>query len=585
MHSSKLHYLIFLFFAFTFSLQAQLQYVERDLPTPAAFDCTDGRIYPNEILYGAAPTNSEDLPVLVFVHGYIDNGYGWFFQSNKMYHNSFGENYRTVFLGHSRTRGIHENAVTISGMLAQIAARYEGAELVVVAHSKGGLDTEMAMIEYGANDLVKAVISLSTPYQGVPISDIYGLPIITPIIDNFPFLGHLIQQEGTSNLQTAYMQGVVRPYLDNHANNAPEKFITLGGKGKYRRPTIPDWVAFDIPNLVFYSMPVCTPLPVGNIDEFLIQAFFSIVGGLTDILPTSIYTHGGNQNNDGIIPYYSSLRPNGFEFTDLNASSADYNHFEAFYAQRNWGNIAAILNDLDEIIESNEGLKQTAEKVNYSSTLYSSLDVKKDGSTINEILEGRFETERRQPSIKADFHFDATKTFDLAQHKGVFIEVEHLDQALLNKAFVTFQPTIDLKGRAVTNPKAIELPLTQQGNRYVLESMPNNLSSGIYTATIEFQKPKSTSYLATSVVLKNERLTPIDHATFKVYPNPTADYLQFNAEFIGSQIIVYSLNGRQLLQQELQSTKMDVRALPKGIYLLQLKDVLGNFQQAKFVKQ
>ena len=62
--------------------------------------------------------------------------------------------------------------------------------------------------------------------------------------------------------------------------------------------------------------------------------------------------------------------------------------------------------------------------------------------------------------------------------------------------------------------------------------------------------------------------------TFKTYPNPTSDFISFNASENISEIIIYD-NGGKLVKKynpNLFTFTVDLRELPKGIYLAEIKD-------------
>ena len=47
-----------------------------------------------------------------------------------------------------------------------------GKKVNIVAHSKGGIDTQAALVGYGANRFVGNVITLATPHHGSNLADL-----------------------------------------------------------------------------------------------------------------------------------------------------------------------------------------------------------------------------------------------------------------------------------------------------------------------------------------------------------------------------------------------------------------------------
>lgn len=253
------------------SLQAQENYTTYQLSTPDNLSplflgsFTDETIY-----YGATPANSEDKPVLVFVHGFIDLANTWFLPGNEIYDRAYDDNYRSVFVAMTRGEGMWVNGEILAGMLEDITDHYGVEDVVIVAHSNGGKASDVAMFYENKSHLVDRVISLGTPFLGTGLADLAETPAFNWLVD-FIGLGG-----GTSTSTTYYMEGVARPILDNEPDNQPNKFINFGAWG-YNSGT-----------------------------TFAAPAMF--VGG--ELLNT-MGAGPSNGGNDGVTPYYSSTRPDG----------------------------------------------------------------------------------------------------------------------------------------------------------------------------------------------------------------------------------------------------------------------------------
>lgn len=138
----------------------------------------------DNIYYGAVPPGSDSKPVLVFVHGLFGVPDDWwsarFGQLNDMYLLAYGRGYRTAFVALNRNgqrvdnaenNGPWENGYTLKVQIEEIARVYNVPKVVVVAHSKGGVDTEAAIVA-GAASQVKTVFTLGAPHQGAEIADL-----------------------------------------------------------------------------------------------------------------------------------------------------------------------------------------------------------------------------------------------------------------------------------------------------------------------------------------------------------------------------------------------------------------------------
>lgn len=66
----------------------------------------------------------------------------------------------------------------------------------------------------------------------------------------------------------------------------------------------------------------------------------------------------------------------------------------------------------------------------------------------------------------------------------------------------------------------------------------------------------------------------------RLYPNPTADYFQLDAPVVAHQMTILDLMGRPWRSMAVQPERQyDIRDLPAGIYLIQLKDRFGQALQ------
>lgn len=137
----------------------------------------------SNIFYGDDPTSPNGQPPLVFVHGLSGIAQDWWtsqpvqgFNDSYVLANSLG--YRTAFvtLNVNGQRGpgndMWVNGQTLAQQLAAIAQHYGVPKVDVVAHSKGGVDAQTAIVYYGADKYVRNVFTLSSPFYGSELADL-----------------------------------------------------------------------------------------------------------------------------------------------------------------------------------------------------------------------------------------------------------------------------------------------------------------------------------------------------------------------------------------------------------------------------
>lgn len=159
-------------------------------PRPSPGDCVAGQIY-----YGAVPPGGEQAPVLVFVHGLAGLAKDWWTDQtsaglNDMYLQAYNAGYRTAFVSTNIDReqalfcrverrpalGVSATGEVLSRQIRLIAEQYQVDQVDIIAHSKGGVDTQSALIEWGAWPYVRHVFTLSSPHQGSILADLLWSP-------------------------------------------------------------------------------------------------------------------------------------------------------------------------------------------------------------------------------------------------------------------------------------------------------------------------------------------------------------------------------------------------------------------------
>ncbi len=154
---------------------------------------------------GAEPPTPKNT-VLVFVHGKHDDEKIWFgnvnhYGHNDMYELAYNAGYRTAFVRLGDESSMWYNGRVLARQIENIEQYYNTRNIVIIAHSKGGVDAQSALVYYNALGAPRKIISLSTPYYGSPLADLVFSNVYTT------WLALIIGQAtpATFVLQTAYM--------------------------------------------------------------------------------------------------------------------------------------------------------------------------------------------------------------------------------------------------------------------------------------------------------------------------------------------------------------------------------------------
>ncbi len=75
----------------------------------------------------------------------------------------------------------------------------------------------------------------------------------------------------------------------------------------------------------------------------------------------------------------------------------------------------------------------------------------------------------------------------------------------------------------------------------------------------------------------------VNRKTVEVYPNPASDFIKISSSGKIKSIQIYDTVGK-IIQAELENNKIDIRNLPTGTYLINVKAEKGNFS-GKFIKK
>ncbi|SCW38883.1 PGAP1-like protein [Paenibacillus tianmuensis] len=176
---------------------------------------------------GATPSNlNPNYPVLLFVQGFISNAGTWY-KTNDMYQMAYNNGYQTAFVelydSGGPSKNMWDNGKLLADKIVEISKAFPGKKLVIVAHSKGGLDSQTALVHYGAYPYVSHLVTLGSPHHGSQLADLAYSNWAEWLVD---LIG--LKTEGTYSLQTSYMKHF-RSITDSHANASKNKIYTFAG--------------------------------------------------------------------------------------------------------------------------------------------------------------------------------------------------------------------------------------------------------------------------------------------------------------------------------------------------------------------
>jgi pimeloyl-ACP methyl ester carboxylesterase len=195
----------------------------------------------NNIYYGAVPPDAQSRPVLLFVHGLGGLAEDWWmgfeqFGLNDMYVIAYNRGYRTAFvtLNVSGERGpgqsVDVNGQTLGEQIAAVAQHYGVQQVDIVAHSKGGVDAQAAIVHYGAAPRVRNVFTLSTPHQGAELADlVFSQEDNAQLVEMLQNIGLPFDFDDGLRAMTTDSMKAFRERTDALAQQQPVRYYTAGG--------------------------------------------------------------------------------------------------------------------------------------------------------------------------------------------------------------------------------------------------------------------------------------------------------------------------------------------------------------------
>ncbi|MCS1351319.1 triacylglycerol lipase [Mechercharimyces sp. CAU 1602] len=274
---------------------------------------TETGLIPGTWYVGESPNNvDEKKSPIVFVQGLGSNATTWLEGSGNMYDVAREEGYQTAFVqlydaaGDKYAAAQWDNGRILAEQLQQISDFY-GKKVNIVAHSKGGIDSQTALIHYNADYYVDNVVTLASPHKGSHLANLSYSWYAGWLAD---VIG--MQSDGTYSLQTAEMdQFRKRTDVDEDVNE--NEYFTVAGK---------DWGSF-------------------GSSLWLAGAYLRSYG-----------------SNDGAVNVWSTKLMNGKHlFTD-----DDLNHYSITEGKKVFSRIESVVDDPASLVSFDNAMQWKAEK-------------------------------------------------------------------------------------------------------------------------------------------------------------------------------------------------------------------------------
>jgi pimeloyl-ACP methyl ester carboxylesterase len=166
--------------------------------------------------------NTDGFPIL-FVHGINTSSDTWI-QDNDMLPIIRGAGYQSVFIDLHPDEDMWTNGEILAEKIREMYGSLN-EKLIIVGHSKGGIDAQSALVHYGASPYVERVVTLSTPHHGSELADLAFSKWAGWLTDALKS-----KTDAVFALQTAYMKGF-RKETDGHDLAKGIPIYTFGGTG------------------------------------------------------------------------------------------------------------------------------------------------------------------------------------------------------------------------------------------------------------------------------------------------------------------------------------------------------------------
>lgn len=141
-------------------------------PTYAQGSCSNSLSQPSGQSFWVGPVTgtNQNGAVVVFVHGYTSDHNTWT-GSNYSVRDACAQGFRVAAVDLGGTSSIWNNGQSLTTKLQAIANYYGVSKVNIMAHSKGGLDSQTAIVFYGGYQYVQRYVAFGTPFGGTDLAD------------------------------------------------------------------------------------------------------------------------------------------------------------------------------------------------------------------------------------------------------------------------------------------------------------------------------------------------------------------------------------------------------------------------------
>ncbi|WP_438357234.1 esterase/lipase family protein [Bacillus toyonensis] len=188
---------------------------------------------PGDWFVGATPAQVDPTKApIVFVQGKNGKANDWYGDTyyhgkNNMYDRAYYAGYQTAFVQLYDAAGTGSVSPWTNGKLLaeklEAISQHFGQKVNIIAYSKGGIDTQAALVQYGAHRFVDKVITLGSPHYGTYLADLsysWWAGWLASLLGQ--------QDEGTYALQTGEMSRF-RSIIDTNPVTKSNQYYTIAG--------------------------------------------------------------------------------------------------------------------------------------------------------------------------------------------------------------------------------------------------------------------------------------------------------------------------------------------------------------------
>ncbi|WLR43391.1 hypothetical protein LC087_04215 [Bacillus carboniphilus] len=209
---------------------------------------------------------------LVFVHGLEGDAEDWI-TNNEMDELVWKKGYLSAYVQLYPKKNMWVNGEELANSLKQIYNFFE-KELIVIGHSKGGIDAQAALVHFDSSPYVKSVFMLATPNYGSELADLAYSKWAQ-------WLANLVgmKNEATYCLQTSYMR-YFRHLTDKKEIIKKNDYFTLIGNDRGKMTSKLFWGGLYLSQygendgavtVKSSQLPYATQVAVGNWDHYSIK--------------------------------------------------------------------------------------------------------------------------------------------------------------------------------------------------------------------------------------------------------------------------------------------------------------------------